>query len=811
MSTQSSISISCLGRPFQPGMLYDCRRDDVIPAITLWNPDKLKDKDALISEPLNFVKTELITEDTVKEKSEKLDINASLKLSLLGGLLKVEGSAKYLTDQKKSNKQMRVSFTYSMTSRTDTLSMAHMSPNDIQHRDVFEKNEATHVVTGVTYGADAVFIFEQDIGNLVNTTDLDGSLSSMANLVKKSITGDGKGKLTTNETELCNNLRCKFYGDFQLPQPPSNLEEAMKVYRELPSIIEKCGTVPKKVWLYPLVNLDSKAARLVREIDLNRIVETESIMEGLNEAEIKVNDILESCHPMFLGLKRQANDFKKYLAEFKLNFGSKLQTILPKIRGGTEDEEKFVELLNEVNQSSFAPSLLQHWTDEKQREINRLNNLIKQLKERLTSKNVTIASKRNDVDSVLDDAESDLVLILVFRVTGKTDLYLRHLESHLRALRISTDKEGEEEDHGQDHWFPIVKETAMTFMKFAEINQHDKPVKFVVHSEEAKDGDLCAQIHLHHISKKIKKEFTLPSTPGKPTFQIESNPNEPDKPIVKLQWDRPNVGLENVTSYKVQYLPHSPEKDWTKSQLFITMDTDPTAIIHGLNLGEAYVFRVCSCCVVGDGEYGEVSIPIAIGEPKLDEQAVVDETEPKENEDKQKISQSDVWVTVRHGAPFPADAVRAMDRELKGGDSTTQNSYVSVWYDMRGKAKFGRAYNNNGVVAGCHPRGTMLTWKSYTTWTSVVRESTDGGDFLILTNPNKNVTYRWVKPVELSDPTNRLITIDDFCPAVVSASGRELLGMASPSTSVAWTTYGNQRYYHDGNEYDQCHLLVRDF
>lgn len=37
----------------------------------------------------------------MEEKSHSLDVNASLKASLMGGLIKVGGSAKYLNDQKK--------------------------------------------------------------------------------------------------------------------------------------------------------------------------------------------------------------------------------------------------------------------------------------------------------------------------------------------------------------------------------------------------------------------------------------------------------------------------------------------------------------------------------------------------------------------------------------------------------------------------------------------------------------------------------------------------------------------------------------
>ncbi|KAI9529509.1 hypothetical protein NQZ68_011218 [Dissostichus eleginoides] len=55
-----------------------------------------------------------------------LDIEASLEASVLGGLIAVGGSAKYLNDQKKFKNQSRVTFQYKATTNFKQLSVTDL-------------------------------------------------------------------------------------------------------------------------------------------------------------------------------------------------------------------------------------------------------------------------------------------------------------------------------------------------------------------------------------------------------------------------------------------------------------------------------------------------------------------------------------------------------------------------------------------------------------------------------------------------------------------------------------------------------------
>ncbi|MGH0168364.1 UNVERIFIED_CONTAM: hypothetical protein FKN15_054568 [Acipenser sinensis] len=89
-----TIEMAALGRALFPGMLYDCRSDSFIPGVTLWDAKAIKNNIDTRERPSSDFM--ISTSDSFKEKSNLLDVSASLKASFLGGLIEVGGSAKYL-------------------------------------------------------------------------------------------------------------------------------------------------------------------------------------------------------------------------------------------------------------------------------------------------------------------------------------------------------------------------------------------------------------------------------------------------------------------------------------------------------------------------------------------------------------------------------------------------------------------------------------------------------------------------------------------------------------------------------------------
>lgn len=281
------IQMPCLGRPFALGMLYDCRKDIIVPGMTLWDSAKLKAfRDSIQQVGSGF---EIIAEDSLENKATNLDISASMKLSFLGGLIKVEGAAKYLDDRTSSLHQSRVSLKYWSTSKFDQLTMDQLG--NVQFPNVFSNKTATHVVVGILYGADAFFVFDRKIQESENKREVTGSMKA---LVKKlpgiEIEGDGKIKIDTNDRKEADRFECTFHGDIHLPNNPTTFDSAVKIYQELPKLLNRGDSpvvVAKRVWLYPLTKLNSDAAKVVHEIS-NRSCEPSTESHGRNASSTNV-------------------------------------------------------------------------------------------------------------------------------------------------------------------------------------------------------------------------------------------------------------------------------------------------------------------------------------------------------------------------------------------------------------------------------------------------------------------------------------------------------------------------------------------
>ncbi|KAI4795965.1 hypothetical protein KUCAC02_029534 [Chaenocephalus aceratus] len=177
--------------------------------------------------------------DSTESKSTMMDIEASLKVSFLSGLIEVGGSAKYLNNQKKLKNQSRVTFQYKATTNFKQLSIDHVTL-DTEKMEVIEKGLATHVVTGILYGADAFFVFDSEKLEASQVQKIEGSMQAV---IKKIPTFDVEGKvdikLTDEEKALTNKFSCKFYGDFILKINPATFQDAVQTYVELPQLLER--------------------------------------------------------------------------------------------------------------------------------------------------------------------------------------------------------------------------------------------------------------------------------------------------------------------------------------------------------------------------------------------------------------------------------------------------------------------------------------------------------------------------------------------------------------------------------------------
>ena len=152
------ISRQALGRTAFLGSLYDATTDefcersivnDDIPAVAIRHLDE------------NHGHSSYEFDTTVSKKLRKLEVDVSLSLSLLGGLVKTAGaSSNYLYSRDKTSQHIEATFIHRSITRTESLNVSHkelkarIEPTALRHRN------ATHVVTSIRWGADIFAQFD---------------------------------------------------------------------------------------------------------------------------------------------------------------------------------------------------------------------------------------------------------------------------------------------------------------------------------------------------------------------------------------------------------------------------------------------------------------------------------------------------------------------------------------------------------------------------------------------------------------------------------------------------------------------------
>ncbi|ROL50598.1 Neoverrucotoxin subunit beta [Anabarilius grahami] len=224
----NAIETAALGRPFQLGMLYDCRKDALIPGIRLWNKEQLQQNICSCAQINTGFK--VTASDSIQDKSKLLNIDGGLKLSLLGDLVHVSGAAKFLNDIKKSFKQQRLTLHYHSTSRFEELTVNHLPSGNIPDDD---NDIATHVVTAILYGADACFVFDREVSSNEDKKTVNGEVKVALEKLQDIVSVGANADLNVNHSQqtAVKKFTCTFYGDFQLQSNPTSFEDALKEER----------------------------------------------------------------------------------------------------------------------------------------------------------------------------------------------------------------------------------------------------------------------------------------------------------------------------------------------------------------------------------------------------------------------------------------------------------------------------------------------------------------------------------------------------------------------------------------------------
>ncbi|KAF3857753.1 hypothetical protein F7725_010954 [Dissostichus mawsoni] len=437
--------------------------------------------------------------------------------------------------------------------------MNQLGRDNVKHPYVFEKGIATHVVTGILYGAQAFFVFDREVSVNENHRDIQGNMKVMIKNIS-SLSIDGEGSLKMEDKDKANEkLSCRFFGDFLIPKPPTSFQEAVEVYQSLPKLLGANGenAVPVKVWLLPLTCLDSTAAKL-----FNDALRTQTAQQ-------------------FPQIGKKLKTFKQKCSEFKLEFQQTLAKKLAINPGRRRRRSLLAEILRKTCSSPFNSKDLNEWMDCKEREISILKSYTNKMK------NTQIVPCENDLHEKILKAERCV-----------DEPYLSTLSNYLKETPKPDDAQ---DPHPPDQWYnsreewKAMRQKAKLFSDFAEANKENKNITFLTVglTNETQKG---ASIYLYTDGFSVNENFEPPSKPATVTGSDINHSS------VTLNISPPRFGAEDITSYSVEYCV-SGEDGWKQE----TASKAEEVPVSGLSPNTEYMFRCRAETPVGVGPANEVS------------------------------------------------------------------------------------------------------------------------------------------------------------------------------------------------------------
>ncbi|KAM8872150.1 stonustoxin subunit beta-like [Synchiropus picturatus] len=428
-SSDAVVTVAALGRPFTLGMMYDARTQQLVPGVSLWDPQVLAKNTVETGEPSS--QFHVLASDSLESKSSLLSVDASLKASFLGGLIEVSGSAKYLNDHKTFKNQCRATFQYRGSTVFKQLALTCLGQLDDQQRELIDMHLATHVVTGIVYGANAFFAFDSEKLESSLVQDIQGQIQAvMKKIPSFDVEGQVDIQLSEEEKNLTNKFSCTFYGDVLLESNPSTFEEAVKTYVNLPKRLRdnKEAVAPLMVWMLPLVKLYPKAPVVPKHITPQLARKAVEVLEDLREFQSECNEaqseVASQAFPDLGRMLFQFNNLCSYYIEF---LQQALSAKLPEVRGGSGDEKELMSIFQDRDTAPFSHEKLRQWMDQRLQEVAVIQSIVNMM----DGTDVKLIKSQSELHRQLLDANVHDALCYVFTSLETKDPQLEEMAKYV--------------------------------------------------------------------------------------------------------------------------------------------------------------------------------------------------------------------------------------------------------------------------------------------------------------------------------------------------------------------------------------------
>ncbi|CAF1523415.1 unnamed protein product, partial [Rotaria sordida] len=376
-----------LGRAAQLGYLYDARTDKFC-GLSLFKSELPATIISSKDDPDTYFDYDI--QNTFEEKFDKLSLQVQLKVSVLARLFILEGSGKYLSNEKESHKSVKCTLIYNRRTKYEDFNVSNENLKELISYDALKIRDATHIVTGITWGGNVFISFEFENKENRLKKDIEGILRVNMEKLKILIGGDGPVQFSEDENKLKTSLSIKFFGDIVLQQEelPQTYEQVVELMKNVPSYMEKFNDGKGKPLEYQLLplktvekmfQLGTRINRIFIDLNMGKIAQLEKEFDDLLLAKQKFNDFYNEINENsdFIiqshldEIAKKNNQIKMTEAEFR----DKVAKKLVQIRSGEKDTMKIDNILTTFHKNPGSTADIIAFVEK----YTKLTNAIKQI------------------------------------------------------------------------------------------------------------------------------------------------------------------------------------------------------------------------------------------------------------------------------------------------------------------------------------------------------------------------------------------------------------------------------------------------
>ncbi|KAJ7729477.1 hypothetical protein B0H16DRAFT_1586845 [Mycena metata] len=300
---QDTLEVNALSRPCELGQLYDSRNGQFLPGLFLFRSDVIQPCVAVAKS----TKAAILEVKNFSDRAATLDVSASLSLSILCGMVTVNGTASYLSASQDTAESATLAAVAKFRTCTKSFDILELMDNTsiTPEKAALELN-ATHVVTSITYGGNVVATVasksshnekeDKVSGGKLSLGIMEGFKALFSAGASASLNSLEREKLTSSNLEVILEADIRLGEEDEIPTDPLAMIQLVKRSHTLVG-----EGVPCEVRLVPLQKLGHclLTFRELAEADLNSFRDTYDRIFVLDNNRRWLRDAAETQRAFF--------------------------------------------------------------------------------------------------------------------------------------------------------------------------------------------------------------------------------------------------------------------------------------------------------------------------------------------------------------------------------------------------------------------------------------------------------------------------------------------------------------------------------